>query len=515
MKLKELIRKAKIVKPQEILNNEVNSGIFYDSRKVLPGGIFVAMHGTSADGNAFVQEAIQRGASVVVTEKKDLVLPSGVGLVVVENSRKTLAEIAAVYYQHPSRNLKLIGVTGTKGKTSTTLILKKIFETASFRTGLIGTIQYEIGQRIVPSTNTTPESIDIQALLSEMVKAELTHAIIEVSSHSLDQGRIEGIDFDVGIFTNIAGHEHLDYHGNFRNYLDAKLKFFSTYLPASEKKDKLAVINVDDTHSRAFINTAKKNNLNVITYGLSRGAQFMPENFNFDRSGTSFILKGKQFSTRLLGPGNLYNCLASISTACSLGIDMDVIAAALTEIRNIPGRMEFIEAGQSFTIVVDYAHTHRALEELLKTVRHLRPGRILIVFGCGGNRDRSKRPLMGKIAAKLADRVYITSDNPRNEEPVQIISDIYRGVPFWLKRKCEIIPDRRSAIRKALTEARENDWVVIAGKGHEQYQIIKNIFYPFDDRKVVGELLKESGNKLLHEIGKHKVRRNNFNKRNT
>ncbi|HQL65110.1 MAG TPA: Mur ligase family protein [bacterium] len=273
MKVKELIKNTKVVKSQEILNREV-SGIFYDSRKVLPGGIFVAIHGTSADGNAFVQEAIERGASVVVTEKRDLVLPSGVGLIVVENSRKFLAEIADIYYHSPSKNLKIVGVTGTKGKTSTAMILKEIFEAASFKTGLIGTIQYEVGQRIVPSTNTTPESIDIQALLAEMVRAGLTHAILEVSSHSIDQGRIECISFDAGIFTNIASHEHLDYHKNFRNYLESKLKFFSTYLPASKKKDKIAVINIDDVYSRIFINTAREKKLNVVTYGLSRKAEF-------------------------------------------------------------------------------------------------------------------------------------------------------------------------------------------------------------------------------------------------
>ncbi len=494
MKIKELIKDIRFVKPQEILNYEITGPVFYDSRKVIPGGIFVAIHGNNADGNAFVQEAIQRGAVIIVTEKKDLVLPSGVGLIVVENSRKALAEIAATYYANPSKNLKLVGVTGTKGKTSTAVILKKIFEASGCSTGLIGTIQYEIGRRIVPSINTTPESIDIQALLDDMVKAGLTHAVMEVSSHALDQGRIEGINFDAGIFTNIAKHEHLDYHKSFINYLNTKLKFFSHYLPKSEKNSKLAVINIDDRYARMFIDTAKKNNLNVITYGISKKAECYAENFSFDRTGTSFTVKGKKFSTRLLGFGNLYNCLASIATAYGFGIDLEVIASALMNITNIPGRMEFIDVGQPFTIVVDYAHTHNALEDLLKTVRHLKPKRILIVFGCGGDRDRSKRPIMGKIASRLADKLYISSDNPRNEDPHQIISDIYKGIPFWLKKKCEIIPDRYYAIKKALCDARENDWVVIAGKGHEQYQIIKNVFYPFDDRKVVFELLKKGDN---------------------
>ncbi len=488
MKIRELIKNVKSVKPQEILNYEV-SGIFYDSRKVLPGSIFVAIRGTASDGNAFVQNAIEKGAAVIVTEKKDLILPSGVGIVVVENSRRALAEMAANYYGFPSGKMKIIGITGTKGKTSTSVIIKKIFEKASFKTGLIGTIQYEIGQRVVPSTNTTPESIDIQALLAEMFENGLTHAVIEVSSHALEQGRIEFIDFDAGVFTNIAEHEHLDYHKNFKNYLMAKSKFFSSYLPAGHKKGKYAIINLDDSHSSFFIKIAKQNKLNVVTYGFSKKAQYHPESFSFDRRGTSFTLNGKNFSTGLLGAGNLYNCLAAISTALSMGIDIDIIAETLSKLENIPGRMEFVDAGQPFTVVVDYAHTHKALEELLKTVRHLKPERILVVFGCGGDRDRSKRPLMGKIAAKMADRIYITSDNPRNEDPDKIIADIYKGIVFWRRKKCQIIPDRREAITRALKDAGKNDWVVIAGKGHEQYQIVKNVFHPFDDRKVVREVL--------------------------
>ncbi|MGB9641642.1 MAG: UDP-N-acetylmuramoyl-L-alanyl-D-glutamate--2,6-diaminopimelate ligase [Candidatus Ratteibacteria bacterium] len=493
MKARELIKNAKLVRPQDILNKDV-TGIFYDSRKVTPGGIFVAIKGSSSDGNAFVQDAISRGAFIIVTEKKDLLLPGGVGMVVVENSRRALAEMSAIYYGNPSKKITLIGITGTKGKTSTSVILKKIFEAASLKTGLIGTIQYEIGQRIVPSTNTTPESIDIQLLLAEMLENQLTHAVLEVSSHALDQGRIECIDFDAGIFTNISGHEHLDYHQNFSNYLKAKLKFFSYYLPASQKKNKYAVINVDDAYAKNFINAAAANKLNIVSFGLSKQADFYPEEFSFDRSGTSFTVKGKKLFTRLLGISNLYNCLAAIATTSSFGIDMEIISKGLQSLESIPGRMEFIDAGQPFTVVVDYAHTHHSLEELLKTIRHLKAREILLVFGCGGNRDKSKRPLMGKIATKMADKVYITSDNPRDEDPAAIISDIYRGIPFWRKRKCKLIPDRRAAIEAAISEAKKDDWVVIAGKGHEQYQIIKNVFHPFDDRKVALEILKGKNN---------------------
>ncbi|MCM8829352.1 MAG: UDP-N-acetylmuramoyl-L-alanyl-D-glutamate--2,6-diaminopimelate ligase, partial [Candidatus Omnitrophica bacterium] len=344
-------------------------------------------------------------------------------------------------------------------------------------------------------TNTTPESIDLQALLAEMLEGGLTHAVMEVSSHALQQGRIESVDFDAAVFTNIARHEHLDYHKNFRNYLEAKLKFFSDYLPASSKKEKYAIINLDDAYSQIFIKTAKKAGLNIATFGLSKKAQYHPENFYFDRSGMRFTLNGKDFVSPLMGMGNLYNCLAAIATANCFSIELEIISSAIANIGSIPGRMEFVSSGQPFTVVVDYAHTHQALQDLLRTVRHLNPERILLVFGCGGDRDRSKRPLMGKIAAKLADIVYITSDNPRNEDPEKIIEDIYSGIVFWRRKKCRIIPDRRQAITKALADARKGDWVVIAGKGHEQYQIIKNVFHSFDDRKVAQEFLKKQNQK--------------------
>jgi len=498
MKTKELIKNAKFIKNQECLNQEV-SGIFYDSRKVIPNGIFVAIQGTNIDGNAFVQDAIERGASIVITEKKDLIVPSNVGLVVVENCRKTLAEISAIYYQHPSKKLKVVGITGTKGKTSTSIILKRIFESASIKCGLIGTIQYEVGQRIVPSTNTTPESVDLQLFFSMMVENGISHAVVEVSSHALDQGRIEHIHFDAGIFTNISGHEHLDYHKNFNNYLAAKLKFFNYYLPVSEKKNKFAIINIDDPYAKFFIKNINRD-INLVTYGLSKKAEYHPESFSFDREGTTFILKGEKFVTRFLGKGNLYNCLAAIAAAEKLGVEIEIIKVSFENMGSIPGRMEFVNAGQPFTVVVDYAHTHIALEELLRTVRSLKPDRILLIFGCGGDRDRSKRPLMGKIAAKMADRVYITSDNPRNEDPLMIISDIYRAIPFWRKSKCMIIPDRHKAIETALNDAKGGDWVIIAGKGHEQYQIIKTVFHPFDDRKVAEEILR---NKYGNSDGKN------------
>ncbi len=493
MQLRDLIKDSRIVKPQEILNREI-SGIFYDSRRVIPESVFVAISGSSFDGNAFVQDAIEKGARVIVSEKKDLILPQGVGLVVVENSRRALAEMAENFFDKPTRKMKIIGITGTKGKTSTSVIIKKIFEEAGFKSGLIGTIQYEIGERILPSTNTTPESVDLQFLFSQMYQNGITHSVIEVSSHAIDQRRINLIHFDAGVLTNIASHEHLYYHKNFRSYVEAKLKFFSTYLKASEKNNKYAIINLDDRLSGTFIKTAIGSGLNVVTYGLSKKAMFHPDSFSFDRNGTVFTLKGKKFFTKLPGTSSLYNCLSAIATASSFGIDIDIICQAISKIEVIPGRMEFVDTGRPFTVVVDYAHTHKALEELLKTVRHLKPARILLVFGCGGNRDRSKRPLMGKVAAALADRVYITSDNPRNEDPEKIIEEIYSGIVFWRRKKCEIIPDRKAAIAKALSDARENDWIVIAGKGHEQYQIIKNVFYPFDDRKVVQELMQSKGN---------------------
>ncbi len=494
MKLKELIKDIKIIKTNNGLTREI-SGIFYDSRKVIPESLFVAVKGTESDGHNFIQEAIEKGAKTIIVERKGLVFPSGITQILVENSRKTLEEISACFYQHPSLKMKVFGITGTKGKTTVTYILKKIFEEAGYKTGLIGTINYQIGERILPSTNTTPESLDIQRMLSEMLANNITHAIIEISSHALEQGRISGIHFDCGIFTNIAAHEHLDYHKTFKNYMNAKLSFFSKYIQESKKEKKYAVINFDEHYGKIFIKEAYSSNIDVLTYAINKKADVYPTDIKYSINGTTFSIDGKPYFTPLIGNINLYNCLSAICVAKKEGISDDKIKKTIGNLPVIPGRMEFIEQGQPFNVIIDFAHTYHALAEILNIVLKFRKkGRIILVFGCGGNRDKSKRPLMGRIAVKIADIVILTSDNPRNEDESKIIEDIEKGIPFWHRKKHTVFIDRKQAIKHAINIAQKDDWVVIAGKGHETVQIIKDIYQPFNDKEIAIEAIKEKIN---------------------
>ncbi|MCL5408723.1 MAG: UDP-N-acetylmuramoyl-L-alanyl-D-glutamate--2,6-diaminopimelate ligase [Candidatus Omnitrophica bacterium] len=491
MKLKELIKGIKIIKTNNGLNREI-SGIFYDSRKIIPDGIFVAVKGTDTDGHNFIQEAIEKGAKTIIVQRKGLVFPSGITQILVEDSRKVLGEISTVFYQEPSLKMKVFGVTGTKGKTTITYILRKIFQEAGYKTGLIGTINYQIGERILPSTNTTPESVDIQRMFSGMLENHITHAIIEVSSHALAQGRISGIHFDCGIFTNIAGHEHLDYHKTFRDYVNTKLSFFSKYLKESKKEKKSAVINLDNKYGKLFMREALSSNLDVCTYALNKKADVHPEDIEYHINGTGFSLDGRPYFTPLIGDINLSNCLSAICVAKIEGIPDVQIKTAIENMPVVPGRMEFIEQGQPFKVIIDFAHTHQALTEMLNVISGFRKkGRLILVFGCGGNRDKSKRPLMGSIAVKMADIVILTSDNPRNEDEIGIIKDIEKGIPFWRRKKHMVFVDRKEAVRQAINIAREDDWVIIAGKGHETVQIIGNVYQPFNDREIAVKSIKE------------------------
>jgi UDP-N-acetylmuramyl-tripeptide synthetase len=494
MKLKELIKDIKIIKANNGLTREI-SGIFYDSRKVIPESVFVAIKGNEADGHNYIQEAIEKGAKTIIFEKKGLVFPSGITQILVEDSRKVLGEISAVFYQNPSLKMKVFGVTGTKGKTTVTYILKKIFQQQGYKTGLIGTINYQIGERILPSTNTTPESVDIQSMLSEMLENNITHVIIEVSSHAIVQGRISGIHFDCGIFTNIASHEHLDYHKNFKNYLNTKIIFFSKYLKESKKEKKYAVINIDNRYGKIFIKNIYSSDIEILTYGINKKADVFPENIQYFINGIKFFLDGKPYSTPLIGEINLYNTLSAVSVAKKEGISGNKIKTALETLPVIPGRMEFIEQGQPFKVIIDFAHTHQALAEILKIILKFREkGRIILVFGCGGKRDKSKRPLMGKIAVKMADIAILTSDNPRDEDELEIIKDIKKGISFWYRKKYQVFIDRKQAIKQAINIAQKDDWVIIAGKGHETVQIIKNVYQPFNDKEIAIQAIKEKIN---------------------
>jgi len=494
MKLKELIRDIPVRRVINFNNVEI-AGLAYDSRKVRPNFLFAAIPGTRKDGHAYIYDAIDRGVSAVLMQRKDIVIPSTVAGLVVDNTRQTLAQLAAVFFGHPSKRLQVTGITGTKGKTTTAYLLQALHQQAGENCGLISTINYQIGKRAITSSNTTPESLDLQEMMAEIERSDCRSVVMEVSSHGSDQGRIAEIHFDTGLLTNVASHEHLDYHGTFKNYLQAKIKFFSQYLVSSEKKNKVAVINLDEPVARHFLSALAGKDVRVVTCGKSGKAQVRLVSFNLDRKGNNLkvMIDGQQqeFFSPLLGLGNVYNALLTIAYGWARNFHLDIIRAALSKQVSVPGRFEIVDAKQPFSVVVDYAHTADSLKSLLLSVRALRPERIIVVFGCGGDRDRSKRPLMGAVAARLADLVIITSDNPRSENPLQIIQDIMKGISFLRRRRCVAIVDRREAIRQAISFARPGDFVAIAGKGHETYQIFQKTVIPFDDRVEVRKALED------------------------
>jgi UDP-N-acetylmuramyl-tripeptide synthetase len=502
MKLKELIKDIKKKKVFNLNNFEVE-GIAYDSRKVKENYIFVAIKGTKQDGHNYINEAIERGAKCIIVSKRPSILPSDITEILVDDTKKTLSEIGNIYYDFPSKKLNIVGITGTNGKTTTSFIIKEILNETGVKTGLIGTIFYEIGERRIVSTNTTPESLDLIEMFSEMLENNCKWAVMEVSSHGSEQKRIEGIDFNAGIFTNIASHEHLDYHKTFKNYLNAKLLLFTKYLKESEKKEKYGIINLDSAYSKVFIKGCEKNGIKWITFGKNRNSKIKLLNYKVERNGNYLEVeienKKLSFRSKISGFGNIYNLLAGIAFSYVYKIPYETVQKAFLKIENVPGRFEFIDEGQDFSVIVDYAHTHHALKNLLLSVKSLKPKRILLIFGCGGDRDKSKRPLMGKIAVKMADFVIITSDNPRTEDPIKIIKDIERGIPFYLRRKYVAIPDRKKAIYEGISMAKSNDCVVIAGKGHEAFQILKDVTIPFDDREEARKAIKEIFNKKKDE----------------
>ena len=486
MKLKELIKDLPHRKLLDVDNREI-TGISFDSRKVREGHLFVAMRGVHLDGHRFLDDALARGAAAVIVERKDVILPSDVPKIVVENGRKALSAVSAAFFGDPSRRMTVVGVTGTNGKTTTTYLLRAVLNACGYSCGLLGTIAYQVGERDIQSTNTTPESHDIQGFFAEMAAGGFTHAVMEVSSHGIDQGRIEGIHFNAGIFTNAVSHEHLDYHRTFRSYLRTKISFFEEYLARSQKERKAGFINADDPNARFFAAALAKQKISCVLYGKHRSAHVRLLDYRIATDGNhlTILLGGakEEFYTKIQGIGNVYNTLAVIAYGWREGLPIEKVRAGLAGIAAVPGRFEAVVEGQPFSVIVDYAHTHQALAGLLVSARALKPKRLIVVFGCGGDRDRTKRPLMGRVAAGMADIVIITSDNPRTEDPHRIIGDIQKGIPFWLRRKYVAIEDRGRAIREAVALARPGDCVMIAGKGHETYQILKQTWIPFDDRE--------------------------------
>jgi UDP-N-acetylmuramoyl-L-alanyl-D-glutamate--2,6-diaminopimelate ligase len=466
------------------------SGLAYDSRAVKPGTLFFAIRGEKTDGNRFVSDAVDRGAIAVLSEQENSgALPVEFPWIQVADARKALAISAANFYMRPAEVLKLIGVTGTNGKTTTSYLVDSILRAAGCEVGLLGTIGYRLVRERFPAPNTTPESLDLQRYLGEIVRAGGTHAVLEASSHALAMNRLWGCPFAVAIFTNLT-RDHLDYHKTLEEYFAAKRRLFEGTGAAAPAT---GVINRDDEYGQKLSGLASR----TLTYGLEPGADVTTRKPAFSLSGIEFVAEtptGKiEIRSKLIGRHNVYNLLAAIGAGVALDLPKEVIAAGIAQLSAVPGRFERIDVGQPFLVVVDYAHTDDALRNLLATAKELNPdGRIVTLFGCGGDRDRTKRPLMGEVAGHASDVVVLTSDNPRSEDPLLIINDVIVGVQRT-KAKLFVEPDRQKAIEVALDAARSGDIVLLAGKGHESYQVLRDRTIEFDDRAVARAVLRHRG----------------------
>jgi len=486
MRLKQLVDELAPLRIEGILDREI-SGVAYDSRRVTPGMVFVAVPGQRTDGHDYIGTAIDRGAAAIICEQNGFG-SDRVTKIKVADARAALAGAAAAYYQHPSRQLRVIGVTGTNGKTTVAFMIRHLLESAGIHCGLIGTVRYEIRDRVIPAQRTTPESLEVQQLLSQMVRAGCQACVMEVSSHSLEQKRVAGVEFDVGIFTNLT-QDHLDFHGDMDRYFAAKRKLFVALRQG--RKQGRAVINIDDSFGARL--AAQADAASQWTYGLGSAAQVRATGIQLGRDSTRMTVEVPQTSFSctlpLIGRHNVYNALAAVGAALSLGVATPRIQAAVESMSPVPGRLEGISQGQPFSVFVDYAHTDDALRNVLITLREITAGRLLLTFGCGGNRDAGKRAKMGRVAAELADFTLITSDNPRRESPGKIGTQIEEGYRALRRDGCRIELDRRRAIDEILRLAQPGDTVLIAGKGHETYQEIDDTVVPFDDRVHAAEVL--------------------------
>lgn len=455
-------------------------GISYDSRKTKPCDVFIAISGLKTDGYNYIPEAINNGAVVIVAER-DFEAPPPVKKVIVENARKSLAELSNKYYHFPSKKLRLIGITGTNGKTTTAYLIESILSTAGYKTGLIGTVETKINGKSIDSILTTPESLELQALLAQMLQEGVTHVVMEVSSHSLAQFRVAGCEFDVVIYTNLT-HDHLDYHKTMEAYLEEKKKLFKMLKPNG-----VAIINVDDPYSKQIAEVVETE---VMFYGLKEARHETMNTIyaSFDVSGMRMTIDGLEIRTKLFGEYNAYNILAAYRCGEVFHIRPEIIKKGI-EKAFVPGRLEEITNNLGFKIFVDFAHSPDALQKLLETLKPLAQGKLILVFGCPGDRDKAKRPIMGRIAAELADVVIVTTDDPHTENPRKIIDEILQGIPLRVEL------DRKTAIEKALSLAKKNDILVIAGRGHEKYQDFNGKNISFDDREVVRKILSDMGTK--------------------
>ncbi len=462
-------------------------GIAFDSRKVAKGFLFVAIPGAQADGHDYIAKALSQGAVAVLAERETADCRQA-PLLLAADSRRAMAKLAAAFTGHPDRKLHLIGVTGTNGKTTTTNLIKWLLEQAGRPCGLIGTIENRIGDMVIPAHNTTPESVELYQMLAGMAAQGCQAAVAEISSHALHQGRVAGCRFRGAVFTNLT-QDHLDYHGTIENYRASKLKLFGM-VGQGDGEVGYGVINVDDPSAAEFAQACAAP---LWTYGMQEGATLRLLSYAATGSGMDFELKYEShiypLHVPLIGKFNIYNSMAAIAVALAEGLSMAEISEALTKAPQVPGRFELIDCGQEFQVVVDYAHTPDGLSNVLAAAQELSPRRLITVFGCGGNRDSGKRPIMGRIAGSMSNVAIITSDNPRFEDPLEIILQIERGI----KEVCTnylVEPSRKDAIALALNLAEAGDMVVIAGKGHEDYQIIGDVKHHFDDREEVRKVLR-------------------------
>jgi UDP-N-acetylmuramoyl-L-alanyl-D-glutamate--2,6-diaminopimelate ligase len=462
--------------------------IAYDSRRVQRHTMFVALRGEKADGHQFIGRAIDKGASVIVAEREQK--DPRVTCLLVENTRTALADFSTAFYGHPARKLKLAAVTGTNGKTTTTFLIKHISENSGLRCGLIGTVRYEIGERILPAIRTTPESLDLQELLAQIANAGCKAAAMEVSSHALAQERARGLEWNVAVFTNLT-QDHLDFHGTMENYFEAKAKLFIGLAAQKQKNEPIAIVNIDDRYGQHLLDRIDKT-VAVVTYGMGLRADFRASNYRAEFTGTSYQLdaRGKSYLVRvpLIGRFNVMNSMAALAAADAFGINLRNAVLSLAKAPQVPGRLELVPAKRQFQVFVDYAHTPDALGNALKTLRELQPNRLIAVFGCGGDRDRQKRPLMAEMVDRLADYSIITSDNPRKEDPGAIIGEIEKG---FRSNRYEKMVDRTEAINRAVALARPRDIVLVAGKGHENYQEFADYTIPFDDIQVARRAIED------------------------
>lgn len=490
--LKDIISTLDVQQVQGDQNVSIQD-ITADSRAVKLNSLFIALDGATVDGHNYIDKAVAAGAVAVIVSKP-VTVPDDVCVITVSDTRQAMMVCVPYFFDYPANRMRMVGVTGTNGKTTTTHMIRHILKAQGHKVGVIGTVHIMIGDTSYPIHNTTPDVVDLQHILHQMVQENVEYCVMEVSSHALALGRVSGVEFDTAVFTNLT-QDHLDFHKTFENYLAAKCKLFEQVSVANQVKDnKGAVINIDDSYGHRVM---EKTTAPTITYSTLGKGTLNASDVHMSTKNSQYTVnyKGESYpvSMNTTGLFNVYNTLAAIGACLQEGISMEAIDTALKTFSSVPGRFELIEEGQDFAVVVDYAHTPDGLQNILETAKAIKENRIIIVFGCGGDRDATKRPIMGRIAAKYGDKIYVTSDNPRTEDPVQIVKDVEVGVKEALRdgTSYEVIVDRREAINHAIHDAKAGDIVIIAGKGHENYQILKNETIHFDDREEARKALKE------------------------